>query len=156
MFCWKCGIRLSQDAKFCQGCGAPAEAPDHPVPMPAYYAPNTPPPVMNTPSAIWAWLTAFSPLFVTIAWAVLLPFTRSWFLSMGVAAAINIFAWLDIRELKRNNVNTIRIWFGNWKPYLFERAARTNQNYGPAIVWIILCVVTIPIDIWLFSYFGTW
>jgi len=155
MFCWKCGAKLSQDAKFCENCGAPVDMPVH-QPMPVQYMPAMQPPAGGNPSNVWVWLFALSPLLVTIAWALILPLTRSWFLSMGVAAAINIFAWLDIRELKRNNINTIRIWFGSWRPYLFERARRTNREYGPAVLWTVLCVITIPIDIWLWSYFGIW
>ena len=173
MYCNMCGTQAVPGAKFCAGCGA-ACAQQQPPPQQQYPAQNYPQQPYQQPyyqqqpesgqkrfpnlSDLWAWMVALSPAIISLVWLLVLlvmPVSgATWWILVAIGWVIGGGAiLLDTMELKRHGISTQGIWW-TWKPYPFERAARTNRTYGYAIAWIAAVVVSFSFDIWLFVHFG--
>jgi len=156
MYCGNCGTQRADDAKFCTNCGTAACTPAYQPPT--YHPFPAQPQYINQsrPSDIWAWLVALSPVTVSLVWLVILLFVPSvsWLLWLVIGIDIG-FRALDMQELKRHNIPTHGMLWGNWRPYLLIRKERVmGSSSALFVVQIIAFVLSAIFDIWMFVYFG--
>ncbi len=92
----------------------------------------------------WIWCLATIPLFANLVLFLCLrpiPGTPDSFLLNAIVFLLNcLFLILDSLYLKNSGYNLKRSTFIGFvfvPIYLFIRAAKTNKNFGPAIVWCI-------------------
>ena len=105
----------------------------------------------------WVWALACVPIISNLLVGFILGFmvgaranvdeTMATIISVGVPLLFNcLFVFEDVKELKRNGQEA-----NNWivlgilliPVYLFLRASKTNKQYGYAILWCCLFVVSL-------------
>ena len=99
----------------------------------------------NSLSDKWLWALATLPLLASIVLDSFIPSSSvlSWVIVVGLNC---LFITLDEKELKENGFDAESwLWLGVVLVplYLFYRAAKTNKNIIPGIVWCVLFVLDI-------------
>ncbi|MCI6978877.1 MAG: GYF domain-containing protein [Lachnospiraceae bacterium] len=92
----------------------------------------------------WLWALATIPIFANIVLSRFIPTDLSILLTLIVVALNISFLTLDIKDLKKSGIvveSWIWVGFVLVPVYLFVRAAKTNKNKAPGIVWCVLFVL---------------
>jgi len=115
--------------------------PANSTPLSDYFT-STPPAIPSESAPCkYAWMLATIPIIAGVV-CIFLGIVPFW-----IEVILNIvFLSLDAAELKKSDCNigaTIWLGFVLVPVYLFVRAAKVDKNYGYAVTWCILFVVTL-------------
>jgi hypothetical protein len=152
MFCIKCGGQIDDDSVFCSECGTLTQnnarrGNDTTFGRRQPGAIDKPYPNLSDK---WAWSLACAPIIWSILLTIISKFiyiSNTSFIPLIIPFVVNcVFFLLDLNELKHNGLDANKwIWTGFLliPVYMFMRAAKTNKQYGYAILWCALFAVSI-------------